>query len=167
MTNNRNGRGRPLVRGESPAQVGELLADFEARTGAAHTAAFDLDGVLLGHAGHPEDEAATARAEQSASSSYMLASLSTGVGTTLPSPRSPEGLGRPDHLLLRYRAREENGARPSPWWVLVVPVPEWGGLVTEIPPSSDASVTTVMSELLLCSEHIHAVLVEAGLAISR
>ncbi|CAL9365681.1 hypothetical protein SUDANB121_00764 [Nocardiopsis dassonvillei] len=160
MINNRNGR--PLVRGESPAQVGELLADFEARTGAAHTAAFDLDGVLLGHAGHPADEAATARAEQSASSSYMLASLSTGVGTTLPSLSRPEGLGRPDHLLLRYR--DQKTAKSSPWWVLVVPVPEWGGLVTEIPPSSDASVTAVMSELLLCSEHIHAVLAEAGLA---
>lgn len=161
MINNRNGR--PLVRGESPALVGELLADFEARTGAAHTAAFDLDGVLLGHAGHPDDEKATARAEQSASSSYMLASLSTGVGTTLPSLDRPGGLGRPDHLLLRYRDREENGKRPSPWWVLVVPVPEWGGLVTEIPPDSDASVTAVMSELLLSSEHIHIALAEAGL----
>ena len=158
MINNRNGH--PLIRGEPPAQVGELLADFEARTGAAHTAAFDLDGVLLGHAGHPDDEAATVRAEQSSSSSYMLASLAAGAGGTLPFFSRSGEPGRPDHLLLRHR--DGGGRRSSPWWVLVVPVPEWGGLVTEIPPSSDASVTAVMSELLLSSERIHTVLVEAA-----
>ncbi|MDT0331239.1 hypothetical protein [Nocardiopsis lambiniae] len=161
MINNRIGR--VALRHERPALVGELLTDFQGRTGAAHTVAFGLDGVLLGHAGHPEDERAQVRAEQSASSSYMLASLCTGVAATWPAERRPAGPVHADHLLLRHRAGidPQTGERPSPWWVLVVPVPDWGGLVTELPPDREAPVASVMGDLLECADRIRGVLADA------
>ncbi|MFD6098684.1 hypothetical protein ACFVWN_29930 [Nocardiopsis flavescens] len=150
----------PGVRHERPAAVGRLLTAFEQdHPGTRHTAAFGPDGVLLGHAGGDGDTGAQARAEQNASSCYMLASLTTGVSSLRVSALPGGETAAADHLLLRHRPAD---ARPgsSPWWVVIVPIADSGGLVTEIP---DAAVAPqqVLGPLAECAERVSQALAEA------
>lgn len=144
-----------------PDRVSELLTELEGRTaGARHTVMFGTDGVALGHAGDPQDPAVVARAEQSASSAYMLTSLSAGAWRCWAAAATdPDRFGEPaaDHLLLRHRGDQE----AQRWWVLIVPVPGWGGICTEVPPGGEVAITGLIAPVRACAEQVVAVLEQA------
>lgn len=157
------------VRHLRPDRLSDLLDDFEAHTGARYTVAFGDDGVALGQAGARDDGALQARAEQSASSAYMLCSLSAGFWRSWPESHldaarfgaSPGQRSLPaDYILLRHTTPESKTREK--WWVLVVPAP-WGGLCTELPPGSEVpiQVGVVLKKLQGLVEAAAAVLREA------
>lgn len=153
------------VRHLRPDRLGDPLTDFEVQSGARHTVAFGPDGVVLGYAGDAEDTFAQARAEQSASISYMLCSLASGAWWSWPESRtdhdrfpvSPGQKSLPaDHVLLRHA----DPGSTSWWWVLVLPA-SWGGLCTELPPDVPAQVTALMKPLQECRDKVATILRDA------
>ncbi|MGW5879466.1 hypothetical protein ACWFMI_23240 [Nocardiopsis terrae] len=122
--------------------------------------AFGADGLLLGHTSQEADTDAWVRAEQLAPSCFALTSLAKNAAAWWP-PRPGQDPPSPaqecDHLLIRHHT-----CRGEPWWLLVVAIPGWGGLATELPPAPNPpSLPQVLSALVACADQVQGVLVAA------